>query len=385
MLIAVLVTNGTAQRYFSHVFETVLVERNIPYGMAPDYLGVHTTLLLDVYQPEGDTESRRPLVILVHGGGFTGGGKAGENFQTWGNDLARRGFIVASIDYRLGTTSKTEAKPMWEASLRAGQDVRAAVRYLRSMQQHFRIDTSHIFLVGTSAGGLAIVQASHLDDDEVPDFVDASLGTVEGNSGTPGESSRVHALVVCWGATTDTLFMEPGDPPIIAIHGTTDKTVPYQCGASRFGFDLCGAEPLTERAATLGIRNSRLLFNGVGHTLDGNPILLDSCYRFLANELAELVENDVVASTPELDMLRSCTVFPNPARAGHVVYLSSEVRPSNVTVADVTGQVIECMWHIEGTHRVRIHVPNDLVPGLVLVIIQTPLTTKRMSLIVVPH
>ncbi len=276
------------QRYFADIVPNAVVTRNIVYGAAPDYLGVPTTLLLDVYEPEGDAEQQRPLVVLVHGGGFTGGGKAGESMQVWGTALARRGFVAVSIDYRLGTPSKTDPVRMWEASLRAGQDVRAAVRYMRSTAHVHRIDTSRIYLVGTSAGGFAILQASVLDDDEVLPGIDPTIGSVEGASGTPNESSRVHGLVVCWGATTDTTMIEAGDPPIIAVHGTQDKTVPYQCGPSKFGFDLCGAEPLTRRASNVGIRSALTLFHGAGHTLDGDPALIDSCFRFYAYELALL-------------------------------------------------------------------------------------------------
>lgn len=281
------------QRYFDNVFAEAVVTRNVAYGTAPDYQGAMQALLLDVYTPLGDNEPQRPLIILVHGGGFTGGGKAGENFQTWGRELARRGFVVASIDYRLGTTSKIEAKPMYEASYRAQQDVRASVRYLRAHAGEHGIDTSRIYLVGTSAGGFAALHAAVLEQDEVPDYVDAALGDVEGPSGTPGLSSTVHGVVSCWGAVPDTLNIDVGDPPIAAVHGTADKTVPYQCGDSRFGFELCGGEALTARAASLGIEHDLLLFQGAGHTLDGDPTLLDSCYVFLADFIATLATKNV--------------------------------------------------------------------------------------------
>lgn len=282
-------TLSTAQqRYYANIFPGATVTRNVAYGAAPDYQGAMTTLLLDIYQPEGDVESRRPMVMLVHGGGFTGGGKAGENFQTWGTELARRGFVAVSIEYRLGTTSKVEAKPMYEAAYRAQQDVRAAVRFMKANAAQYGIDTARCYLVGTSAGGFAALHAAVLDQDEVSPLLDAGLGDVEGTTGTPGVSSRVHGVVSCWGAVPDTAHIDAGDPPMAAVHGTDDKTVPYACGDSRFGFDLCGGAAVVQRALNLGMHAALQTFEGAGHTLDGDMQKLDSCYTFFADFLAGL-------------------------------------------------------------------------------------------------
>ena len=333
----------TAQRYHEVIFPSASVERDIQYGTAPNYQGVMTELMLDIYQPDNDNAQARALVVLVHGGGFTGGGKAGENFQVWGMDLAQRGFVVASIEYRLGVTSKTDAKLMWEASLRCGQDTRAAVRFLRSKMHDYRIDTSHIFLIGTSAGGFGILQASILQDNEIPSEIDQSLGGAEGNSGTPNESSKVHGLVVCWGATTDTTFIDAGDPPLFAVHGTADKTVPYQCGPSKFGFDLCGGLPLTTRAANMGITSDLLLFPGAGHTLDGDPVLIDSCYRFAVRNLATLADAPTTVNNNVSFERGGIVVYPNPVQRGGVLTIQGVVaEPTSVVLVDILGHQTPC-------------------------------------------
>ncbi|MDZ4744458.1 MAG: carboxylesterase family protein [bacterium] len=363
-----------AQRFFDEVFSEVDVTRDIKYGNALDYVGVSTDLVLDVYAPVGDTRPLRPLIIMVHGGGFTGGGKAGESMQTWGTDLAKRGFVAVSIEYRLGTTSKLEAKPMWEASLRAGQDVRASVRFMRSMAVTYGIDTSMIFLVGTSAGGFAIMQASVLQDDEIPAYVDPAVGTAEGTSGTPGVSSRVHALVVCWGAVTDTMNIDAGDPPIIAIHGTDDKTVPYLCGPSKFGFELCGAVPLTNRAQNLGIYNAMQLFEGAGHTLDGNAVLLDSCFTFFADELAGLVDDSATTSVNEYSNAPNTNnsnsvqgngallaVYPNPATSASIIVVSGASGYATLRIVDIMGRVVAQPF--VGTVSGELRIPLPTLPA----------------------
>lgn len=364
-----------AQRFFDEVFSAVTVTRDVQYGNAADYVGVSTDLLLDVYSPVGDTRPLRPLIIMVHGGGFTGGGKAGESMQTWGTDLAKRGFVAVSIEYRLGTTSKLEAKPMWEASLRAGQDVRASVRFMRSKATTYGIDTSMIFLVGTSAGGFAIMQASVLQDDEIPDYVDPAVGTAEGTSGTPGVSSRVHGLVVCWGAVTDTMNIDAGDPPIIAIHGTDDKTVPYLCGPSKFGFELCGAVPLTNRAKNLGIYNAMQLFEGAGHTLDGNMVLLDSCFTFFANELAGLVDDSTTTSVNEFinvsvvsDNVVSMSVYPNPVVSASTLVVNGVSGYATLRIVDIMGRVVAQPFDGVVSGELRLTLPT-LPPGSYCVVL----------------
>ncbi len=107
---------------------------DIQYGSAPD-LNTHqpVALNLDLYQPTGDTAAARPAVVYAHSGGFSGGDKAGEaNLFV---PLVERGFVVASINYRLLTTGCTGANltPQCTVGAQAGiNDGQAAVRWLRA-------------------------------------------------------------------------------------------------------------------------------------------------------------------------------------------------------------------------------------------------------------
>ena len=62
-------------RYRDAVFTDVSVTEAIAYGAAPDEDGNQQTLLLDLYQPTGDTATNRPTMILAHGGGFAEGSR----------------------------------------------------------------------------------------------------------------------------------------------------------------------------------------------------------------------------------------------------------------------------------------------------------------------
>jgi acetyl esterase/lipase len=97
-------------------------------------------LSLDFYPAFG--REHAPCVILVHGGGWNGG-SAGElpHFNHW---LARSGYAVAAIDYRLAPRFP------WPAQR---EDITAAIAFLKSHAAELGIDASRLVLFGRSAGG----------------------------------------------------------------------------------------------------------------------------------------------------------------------------------------------------------------------------------------
>src|SRR5215475_5758226 len=97
-----LTPTGTAPlRYRDAVFSGVTKTADITYGSAPDYQGNPFTLKLDLYQPTGDTNSHRPAVVWVHGGSFCCGDKTSGELVDEANWLGQRGYVGASINYRL--------------------------------------------------------------------------------------------------------------------------------------------------------------------------------------------------------------------------------------------------------------------------------------------
>ena len=89
-------------RYATDVYSTIDVTSNILYGNNTSNTGASTDLELDFYEPNGDTSTARPLVIWAHGGSFIGGSKTDGDVVTLSNRLAKKGFVCASINYRLG-------------------------------------------------------------------------------------------------------------------------------------------------------------------------------------------------------------------------------------------------------------------------------------------
>ena len=112
-------------------------------------------LTLDLYLPRA-RETSAPVIVYVHGGGWMGGhARQGGAFENWPQILASfaaRGYVVASVNYRLSSEAISPA---------AAQDVANAVRWLRSNADRYSIDKQRVGLWGSSAGGqLAAITAT---------------------------------------------------------------------------------------------------------------------------------------------------------------------------------------------------------------------------------
>ena len=206
-------------RYRDPVFTNFTVARDLQYGSAPDQeTGTPVALRLDLYRPRGDSETKRPVLIWVHGGGYTAGDKASGVATDIGPTFARLGYVVASINYRLissgcgGSNIRPECAT---AAFNAQHDAQAAVRWLRENAAKYRIDPTRIAMGGESAGAITSTLAGLRPDDP-------------GDSGNPGFPSNIGAFVSISGGFPGGAFASAGDAPGLLFHGTADVVVPSQ-------------------------------------------------------------------------------------------------------------------------------------------------------------
>jgi len=236
LLFAFIVINTYGQRYLYPVFNTVNTTSNLTYGNALTYQNQIQVLKLDFYEPAGDTESKRPLIIYMHGGGFTdiNQTKTLPHIIMFCDSFARRGYAVASIDYRLDTSISNRAV------INAMYDARAAIRFFKAYASTYKIDIAKVFMGGESAGAISSLNVNYIDQPGEllypPVAPYNTNGTVEGNSGNPGYSSKTTAtLCFCGGTKTvssdplfDTTAMQPSNLPLLQLHGTSDPVIPVQ-------------------------------------------------------------------------------------------------------------------------------------------------------------
>ena len=182
-------------------------------------------------------------------------------------DFAERGYVSATIDYRLGIESPKDVTTILEALLRGVQDTKAAVRFFRSKAAQYGIDTSQIYLEGSSAGSMVAVHYAYWDEDEIPSDVNqAKWGNIEGTSGNPGHSSAINGIINYCGGIVDPTWINVGEAPIASIDGLEDTIVPQDSGVSGdFGIELYGGITISAIATRLGIYNQGVYFPGQGH------------------------------------------------------------------------------------------------------------------------
>ena len=265
---------AAGKRYLDPVFSSYILQSDLQYGLAGA-----KALTYDLYTPAGDTKTNRPLVIFVHGGGFQGGDKVSGFGTLYCGGLAKRGYVVASINYRT-TSPLANDLAQFEAMIRAVQDAKAAVRYFRQNASANGIDPATIYMTGSSAGSITTLHLAYLDSTEVPNTVTwANVGgTFEGTSGTPGVSSKISGVISNWGAIGDTAWIKRGDIPVYLVHGTADVTVFYDSIPSDGPF-LYSDKYIYSTAQRNGITSGLRLFYNTGHTLDNDAIKQDSALK----------------------------------------------------------------------------------------------------------
>jgi acetyl esterase/lipase len=208
----------------------VVVESDIEYGKVGD-----RSLKLDLYLPKDPPKEPLPLIVFIHGGGWNARNKddAQRHVPPY---VATGNYIGASIGYRLAKVAK------WPAQF---YDCKAAIRWLRANAKQYNINPDKIGVWGVSSGGhLANLLGTTGDVKEM-----------EGDSGTPDESTRVTCVVDCCGpsdmrtepdgnhfkflfgkpveelpevveAASPITWVKRRTPPFLIIHGTSDPSVP---------------------------------------------------------------------------------------------------------------------------------------------------------------
>ena len=205
-------------------------------------------LLMDSYVPNNNSQNR-PVLILIHGGGFIGGTKQQDPLVAMANYYAARGFVVFSIDYRLRDDKGTVPQEWIDASsdivttypgqllaaYPAHRDAKAALRWIVANAHNYNINTDYITIGGGSAGATASIGigVSDLVDykDELSINDDNTL-----SSTNLSETYEVKTILDFWGSAKTIEVLEliygyerfdSNDPALFIAHGTEDPTVPF--------------------------------------------------------------------------------------------------------------------------------------------------------------
>ena len=260
--------------------------------------------MLDFYQPTGDAATKRPLVILAFGGGFVQGDRT--QLDSIALTLAKRGFTVASIDYRIVDQGPDQVSVFFASAdgktailrdviVKASSDMKAAIRFFKhdaATANTYKIDTTKIFIGGASAGAITALQTAYTDDaGENPDLVAAyaANGGLEGNTDLAApnnligrySATGIAGVLNIAGGTLSTNIIDANDPAVYSAQGDMDEVVPYTSGPLSFnGISIptmfYGSAPITARASSLGLRNNLYTITGGRHETPGAHPYIDN-------------------------------------------------------------------------------------------------------------
>jgi len=281
-----IVSNGNGQL---PIYQSITKEEGIIYGQGATDNG-NIDLKMDIYHPGSSFLNRNyqkyPLMIHIHGGSFTGGSKSDGYMKSLSEFWAHRGFVVASIDYRLMGNSpivSNNMKPVLDyvtlnlsdvlkneaqakAAVCAVEDTLTAYDYLKNLNF---VDLDKVVLNGYSAGAITALWAAYGVDNFAID------------------RPPIKAVLSHWGMLVTekdqmkALVDQPYEPPVFLIHATGDGTVPYD-----------GTQLLADRMHNLKFPYALHCQESGTHAIDiaatihtGSMTILNAEVLFLANIL----------------------------------------------------------------------------------------------------
>lgn len=392
------------------VYEKVVYQKD-----AVLYNGLTKDLSMDIYVPYDlystkDLSQKRPLLVLVHGGGFLAGNE--DVFQHHALFFAELGYVVASINYRLGVATGVNRldefcgyeKQVYAAMYRAAQDTRKAIQFLYDNANLYHIDRNNIMALGHSAGAINVLNSALLDADELPYNFVTDLGALP-----PKPPVKAY---IPWAGAIASLDMIDKDEntPMFFIHGTCDPLVPYDqgnliCPDLPFGF---GAKAIVGRKKTL-CHNYHLLGIQKGdHGVGGSeaevlPKLMDwmknqiicgqpkqTCESINArtpSNCAETVicpttQSCLVATREPRPTERQPRIYPNPSAGNTTINIELEEEMGSrgeLYLYNVQGQELREEKFTSRAFQLEV---QDLTPGIYLLKIRTDQSLFKSQIVI---
>ncbi len=261
-------------QYTQNNFTVVLSNPNLVYGIETNFAGILDTLRLDIYKPVGDQNCQRPLLVLVHGGSWIAGSKYDSNILLLAQEMAKKGYVVAAINYRLGMHKTSNYSMYWacnngisapcayvsdsseviRALYRGMQDTKGAIRFMKERASVDSIDINNVYLAGESAGGFNVLAATFMQEEfqkpadcfaisdagiPDPDLLSClpsvyslsrpDLGSVEGNLHIGSMNSKVKGVANFYGGLFDLSLINSAaiKPALYLFHQGSDVVVDY--------------------------------------------------------------------------------------------------------------------------------------------------------------
>jgi len=404
--------NCETDRYTNSIFDSSQSFTNVTYAKnVPEFqlsiFGSESVEDIDLSMdirlpPSTDTATKRPAIVWAHSGGFILGSKANNDMQALIDTFARRGYVTASIQYRMGMNILDDVSAE-RAVYRATQDASAAVRFFRENADILKIDPDLIFVAGSSAGSVAALHLGYVENSERPassfeqtngsgsviaedlgnlhshsieQITNGSLSNPVSTTVSGNESGMPNGILACWGGLGDLdwINVQTDTPPIILFHGLDDTVVYPDCEQPFQGLGtmpiLCGSEEIDIKMTAVGIDHETHLYAGEGHEFWGasngdfgadsqpdNPTLWQEAIDKMSDFLYDFIPQ---ATTPDFNGLT--TLCPNTSTNYTTTDLPNASYCWEVTGGTINnddGSSIEVLWGEEGMGSISLQVANE--------------------------
>lgn len=372
-------------RYKKELFE-VKVKQDVKYGEAVGYWnsflfddksyfdifteGLSSSLSeknldldMDIYLPDDQEIKKRPLLMLIHGGAFYMGDKSNLAITSFCKHFAAMGYTTVSINYRLGfMPNKTSIE---RAGYQAIQDAHAAMRYLVAHAKDYQIDTSLIFVGGTSAGSITALNLAFMSNATRPNstqkgFRRDDMGNIESSGNTLKNKFSIKAIANMWGAVNDITMLNGNKTPIVSFHGDKDQIVPYNYAypfsllgkrMSKLFFDkMYGSQTIHQKMKSQKGREKLYTLKGMDHEPHVNKTEsgkeLNQTYSFIEKNMGEFFYEEIVSQKPIIKQ-RGVTCFYFDAK--NIEKISWEVNGGFV-IASSNNQ-IQILWREDAPQK----------------------------------
>ena len=309
---------------------------------------------MDIYQPKGDTNAKRPVLIYIHGGAFYAGDKATLDCIDFCTHFAKKGYVAVSVNYRLANPLLFLANRsvQLDAVLKTMADVKSAIRYFSkdaATANTYKIDSNAVFIGGYSAGGVAALHTAWVTDtaeldNELQSILKSGIKTLDGDAGNNGYSHKVKGIFSLAGALFKTAYANAGDVPAYLAHAKDDGTVLFNCAPglndSRV-VTLCGTGKIYPRLDTVNIHYDTMILETGGHAWPGLGNN-GSDFKIAVQEIAEffypLLLDNVRLNTSKA-LINPIRFFPNPSTGTCTFRLPSDQKSVEIRIYNVQAQL----------------------------------------------
>lgn len=351
-------------------------EKNVFYGRDTLFNGGIDSLRLNIFKPVGDGQAQRPILIAVHGGAWIGGHRNDlDSLCYW---YAQRGYVAATISYRLGIYGPWPLEPPFaydqaeviRANFRAMQDLKGAIRFLKGRAAQDSSDIEQVYLTGFSAGAFNCMHAAYLtDESERPSVCGAiapvtqlfiqyprpDLGPVAGKLHLNGHNTSVKGVAAFFGGIIDTSLITSDSPALYLYHQTGDPVVgcghqqllwglPLGVGANYpWMYGSCSINPHIQQLGLDSTRYQFYLHQGPDHDVH-DIFLMDSLVAvFFSQQLCPPMSTDsdeLTEAKPSIYI----KIYPNPASTRLKITFEPEAGASRLKLMNLSGQILLQQW-----------------------------------------